>query len=93
MANVTTFRTEKSKAAILTAARGLGITVEDAQYISSLIPADRGQIRTLKQVFYGDVEKDMKPVPAFVKAMKEDYPELWEVALKIEGLICGSGLA
>lgn len=92
VANVTTFRTEKSKAAILTAARGLKIDVDEAQYLASLIPADRGQLRTLKQVYYGDEEKDMKPVASFVKAMRDDYPELWEVAKKIEGLICGSGI-
>ena len=39
VANVATFRTEKSKSAILTAARGLGIDVDIAQYIASLIPA------------------------------------------------------
>ena len=92
VANVTTFRTEKSKAAILTAARGLKIDVDEAQYLASLIPSDRGQLRTLKQVFYGDEEKDMKPVASFVKAMRDDYPELWAVAQKIEGLICGSGI-
>ena len=32
MANVITFGTEKSKQAILTAARGLGIDVDEAQY-------------------------------------------------------------
>ena len=92
VANVTTFRTEKSKAAILTAARGLKIDVDEAQYLASLIPSDRGQLRTLKQVFYGDEEKDMKPVASFVKAMRDDYQELWAVAQKIEGLICGSGI-
>ena len=42
VANVATFRTEKSKSAVLTAARGLNIDVDIAQYIASLIPADRG---------------------------------------------------
>lgn len=92
VANVATFRTQTSKSAILTAARGLGIDIDEAQYLSSLIPADRGQIRTLSQVFYGDEEKDMRPVAPFVTAMTEQYPELWEVAQKIEGLIVGYGL-
>ena len=47
VANVVTFRTEKPKSAILTAARGLGIDVDIAQYIASLIPSDRGILRTL----------------------------------------------
>ena len=92
VANVATFRTEKSKSAILTAARGLGIDVDIAQYISSLIPADRGQLRTLKQCFYGDEENDWPPVKQFVHEMEDNYPELWEVAQKIEGLVSGTGI-
>ena len=90
VANVVTFRTEKSKSAILTAARGLNIDVDISQYISSLIPSDRGTVRTLKQCYYGDEENGFAPVSLFVKAMK-DYPQLWQVAQKVEGLICGVG--
>lgn len=91
VANVTTFRTEKSKSAILTAARGLGIDVDIAQYIASLIPADRGMMRTLEQCYNGDKEADLPAIKQFVIEMN-NYPELWEVAKKIEGLICGSGI-
>ena len=90
VANVVTFGTEGSKSAIQTAARGLGIDNDISLYISSLIPADRGKVRTLHQCYYGDVENDFKPVPLFVQQMKE-YPELWEVAQKIEGLVCRVG--
>ena len=92
VANVATFRTEKSKSAILTACRGLGIDVDIAQYIASLIPADRGQIRSLSQCMYGDEENDFKPIKQFVNEMTNNYPEVWQVASKIEGLINGSGL-
>lgn len=92
VANVATFRTEKSKSAILTAARGLGIDVDVAQYIASLIPADRGMLRTLDQCMYGDEENDWAPIKQFVFEMTENYPELWNVAHNIEGLICGSGI-
>lgn len=92
VANVATFRTEKSKSAILTACRGLGIDVDIAQYIASLIPADRGQIRSLSQCMYGDEENDFKPIKQFVNEMTVNYPEVWQVASKIEGLINGSGL-
>lgn len=92
VANVATFRTEKSKSAILTAARGLGIDVDIAQYISSLIPADRGQLRTLDQCMYGDEENDWAPIKQFVFEMTENYPELWQVAHSIEGLISGVGV-
>ena len=91
VANVATFRTEKSKSAILTAARGLGIDVDIAQYISSLVPADRGMLRTLSQCFDGDEENDYQPIKQFINEMN-NYPELWNVARKIEGLICGSGV-
>jgi DNA polymerase-3 subunit alpha len=87
VSNVATFGTEKSKSAILTAARGLGIDVDIASYISSLIPADRGLVRTLSQCMYGDKENNMPPIKQFVIEMTENYPELWEVACKIEGLV------
>ena len=92
VANVATFRTEKSKSAILTAARGLGIDVDIAQYISSLIPADRGMLRSLDQCMYGDSENGFTPIKQFVIEMTENYPELWNVAHAVEGLICGSGI-
>jgi DNA polymerase-3 subunit alpha len=67
VSNVVTFGTEKSKSAIQTACRGLGIDNDIALYISSLIPSDRGQTRTLKECYYGDEEKGFKPIPLFVK--------------------------
>lgn len=87
VSNVATFGTEKSKSAILTAARGLGIDVDTASYIASLIPADRGLTRTLDQCMYGDEESGFDPIKQFVFEMTENYPELWEVAHKIEGLV------
>jgi len=92
VANVATFRTEKSKSAVLTAARGLGIDVDIAQYIASLIPADRGQLRSLDQCMNGDEENGWEPIKQFIFEMTQNYPELWQVAHNIEGLICGSGI-
>ena len=92
VANVATFRTEKSKSAVLTAARGLGIDVDIAQYIASLIPADRGQLRSLDQCMNGDEENGWAPIKQFQIEMNDNYPELWNVARGIEGLICGSGI-
>ena len=83
--------TEKSKSAIQTAARGLGLPVEVGQYLAGLIPSDRGMIRTLKQCYHGDEKEGMKPVTAFVQEMKK-YPELWNTAQRIEGLVCRSGI-
>ena len=59
-------------------------------YISSLIPADRGKIRTLHQCYYGDEENDFRPIPLFVQQMNE-YPELWKVAQRIENIVCRMG--
>ena len=91
VANVATFGTEKSKSAILTACRGLGIDVDIAQYLASMIVADRGMLRTLDQTFYGDEENDWAPNKQFVYEMTENYPEVWQVAKKIEGLVCRLG--
>ena len=88
---VGTERTEGSKAAILTAARGLNIDVDTAQYIASLIESDRGIQRSLKATYYGDIENDIPENKLFKEEMNK-YPELWEVAQKIEGIQCGSGL-
>ena len=92
VSNVVTFGTEKSKSAILTAARGLGIDVDIAQYLASLIPSDRGMLRTLDQCMYGDEENGWLPIKQFVYEMTENYPEIWEVAHKIEGLVCRMGI-
>ena len=88
---IATFGTETSKAAIQTASRGLGHEAEMGNYLSSLIPVDRGTPRTLKQTYYGDKEKSFSPVTNFVKEMNEN-PEIWKVAQKIEGLISRRGL-
>ena len=90
VSNVVTFGTEGSKSAIQTAARGLGIDNDVSLYISSLIPADRGKIRTLKQCYYGDAEEGFAPIPLFIQQMNQ-YPEVWEVAQKVEGLVCRVG--
>ena len=90
VANVVTFGTEGSKSAIQTAARGLGIDNDISLYISSLIPADRGKTRTLSQCYYGDAEEGFAAIPLFVQQMNQ-YPELWEVAQRVEGLICRVG--
>lgn len=92
VSNVATFKTEKSKSAILTACRGLNIEVDIASYLAGLIPSDRGQLRSLSQCMNGDKEKDFKPIKQFVFEMTENYPEVWAVASKIEGLICGVGI-
>ena len=70
----------------------MGIDNDIAQYLSGMIVSDRGQIRTLHQTFYGDEENGFAPNKTFQHEMTENYPELWEVAQAIEGLICRVGV-
>ena len=90
IANVVTFGTESSKSAIQTAARGLGVSLEEAVYISSLVPSDRGITRSLAQCYYGDPANNMEPIALFKKEM-DNNPELWQVAQNIEDLVCRVG--
>ena len=91
VSNVATFKTEKARSAILTAARGLGINNDDATYLSSLITDERGMSYTLSQMYYGDEKDSILPNQTFINEINK-YPRLWEVASKIEGLICGVGI-
>ena len=91
VSNVATFRTEKSKSAILTAARGLNMTPEEGQYLASLVTAERGQLYPLKTMYYGNEDDDIKPNQTFVEEMNK-HPDLWKIAQNIEGLICGVGI-
>ena len=73
-----------------TACRGLGYEPELGTYLSSMIPVDRGFVRSLSQCYYGDEEKDYKPIPQFVTEMN-NRPDIWNVAKNIEGLISRRG--
>lgn len=50
--------------------------------------AERGLTYTLSQAYYGDEKEGIKPNATFVEEMNKK-PKLWEIAQKIEGLICG----
>ena len=90
---VCTFGTETSKSAVITACRGYrsedypdGIDVDIAQYLSSLIPSERGFVWPLKDVYYGNPEKDRKPIALFVNTV-DSYPGLFSIMLGIEGIV------
>ena len=89
---VCTFGTEKARRAIATACRGLGIDVDIAQYLGSMVASERGIQRTLSETFYGDEEKGIAPNKQFVIEMTDNYPEVWNVAQRIEGLVCSVGI-
>lgn len=90
---IATFGTEGGRSAVLTACRGYrtkeypnGIDVDVGQYISSLIPQERGFLWPIKDVVYGNEDKDRQPISAFVNEVNK-YPGLLDIMLGIEGLI------
>ena len=94
---VATFGTEGTRSMIQTACRGYrseeypnGIDVDIAQYLSGLIPQERGFLWSLNDVINGDEEKDRKPIKAFINEV-EKYPGLLDIMISIEGLICKRG--
>lgn len=89
--NCSTLKTEGTKSAILGCARGLGVSVEDSQFMSDLVPFERGANWTLKDCFEGNEEKGRQPQTEFIKEVAK-YPGLKDAILKIEGLICGRSI-
>ncbi len=90
---VATYGTEQTKSAVLTACRGYrseefpdGIDNDEAQYIASLIPSERGFLWPLEDVINGNKDKDREPVHAFVKEVNE-YPGLLDIIFGIVGLV------
>ena len=95
---VCTFGTEGTKSAILTACRGYrsedypdGIDVDDAQYISSLVPSERGFLWSLKDLIEGDPDKGRKPQQQFINTVNM-YPGLLDIMKGIEGMVCRRGI-
>lgn len=93
LVQVATFGTEGTKSAVLTACRGYrseefpqGIDVDEAQYMSSLIPQERGFLWSIHDVVYGDPDKDRKPVVQFINEVN-NYEGLLDIIVSIEGLI------
>ncbi len=89
--NICTFKTEGSKSSILTAARGLGIDNDIAQYLANMIPVVRGKTTSLHVMLYGDEENEVKPNTEFINECNQ-YPGLLETAMSIEGLVCGRSI-
>ena len=98
LVQVATFGTEGTKSAVLTACRGYrseeyvsGIDVDIAQYMSSLIPQERGFLWPISDVIYGNEEKNRKPVQAFIREVNQ-YPGLLDIIISIEGLVNKRGI-
>lgn len=90
---IATYGTETTKSAIQTACRGYrseeypdGIDVDTAQYMSSLIPVDRGFLWSLDEVVNGNPNKGRNPVKTFINEVSQ-YPGLLDIMMAIEGLV------
>ena len=90
---IATFGTEGTRSTILTACRGYrseecpdGIEVDVAQYLSSLIPSERGFLWPLNDVINGNEDKGRKLIQMFINEVNQ-YPGLLDIMLGIEGLI------
>ena len=75
---VCTFGTETTKAAIQTGCRGYrseeypeGIDVDEAVYLSSLVPVERGFLWPIKDCLNGNPEKGRRPQKQFINALNE----------------------
>lgn len=95
---VCTYGTETTKSAIKTACRGYrsstypeGIDIDIAEYMTSLIPQERGFLWDIHDVAYGNEEKGRKPVKTFVNEVNK-YPGLLDIIENIEGLIARRGI-
>ena len=98
LVQVCTFGTEATKSAVLTACRGYrseeypnGIDVDDAQYISSLVPSERGFLWDLHDMIEGNPDKGRLPQKQFINAVNM-YPGLLDIMRGIEGLISRRGI-
>lgn len=87
------FGTVTTKSAIGIACRGYrsvdypgGIDTDISQYLSSMIPSERGFLWPLKDIVNGNKEKGRKPATMFLREV-EKYPGLLEIMIGIEGLV------
>ena len=90
---VATFGTESTKSAILTACRGYrsekypqGISSDQSNYISSLVPIERGFVWSIEDLIHGNAEKGRKPQKKFIDEVSK-YPRLLEIMQGIDGLV------
>lgn len=90
---VCTYGTEGTRSAIAAACRGYrseffpdGIDTDTAQYLSSLIPQERGFLWSIHDAVYGNEEKGRAPITALANEL-DKYPGLLEIIESIDGLV------
>lgn len=80
------YKTEASRSALKTAAKGLGLPNEISKVATSLLDSKRGFFPTLYEAYNGSANF---PAVKEFKNLMDSYPEWWEVAQKIENLVTG----
>nr|DAG40229.1 MAG TPA: DNA polymerase III, alpha subunit [Caudoviricetes sp.] len=88
---VVTWGKLSARTAIERACRGMGISMDVAGYLRSLVPVKRGAIYSLNDCLYGNEKKGRSKVPGFANELNK-YPGLLDTALAFEGLIISSGV-
>lgn len=63
-----------------------GIDVDEAQYLTSLVPSERGFLWPIQDVVYGNPEKDRKPIKDFIREINK-YPGLLDIIISISSLV------
>lgn len=76
---------------MLTAARGMGIENDVAQYLAGMIPVTRGKTASLSEMKYGDEENGIKPTKEFINEC-DKYPGLLDTAMAVEGIVSGRSI-
>ena len=86
--NSCTFTTEGPKSTVITACRGIGLSVDEQHNIANLIPQDGAQLWSVSDCFFGNEKEGRKPVTKFIQKVNE-HENLKETMLAIEGIISG----
>lgn len=91
--NICTFKTEKTASAIQTIARGMGMDVNDAKYLSSLVVAEGTGTKTVEQCLkeYGKNGACTRFIDELKKA-EEVFKGFIENITRIEGLSVGRSI-
>lgn len=88
--SIATFKTEGTASAIQTICRGMGIDINDAKYLSSIVPREGVNMKSISYCLehYGQDEKCTKFINE-LKAVDEIHNGFIENIQRVEGLICG----
>lgn len=91
--NICTFKTEKTASAIQTIARGMGVDVNDAKYLSSLVVAEGTGTKTVKQCIkeYGKNSACTRFIDE-LKKVDDIFNGFIENIMRIEGLSVGRSI-